>query len=346
MRVNNANILKNIYKICSQNGYQGTFEEFQNELENTLKSKKFQNKISDHELAMVSAGVSDNQKRLLSVALSLFSITHQMIPLIAAYTDSKSESESPETHIIFKNKILMGIDVLKRHKTETIVGSVLIGASGALTLLGIYKRIAKSDLEKNVFLEKTFGGDAIKHISSATYMDTQGEDMWCQFYAFQGMMKKNFGIKCRIADLYDQAFPNTKQDKRQYMGTDAERKEFIKNIKKKYNIGNELYFKCMYYNDINKEGLKDEFINAYKKCGAICINICLADNGNYEHALLLTDINQEKMEITIETWGKSITLDLNKMIKKYYESFYGRRASLCVSSAYSDGYIRIYGFKK
>ena len=304
----NSNSLKDIYELCAQNGYDCDFEQFKIDLTNALNSNDLPIKMSNRELETVSAGISNNQKKLMAGALSLILITN---PATAHCNDSIKKSEAPSRgiNLDIKNKIIGGINTLKKYKKEAIVCGIILGAGIIIpiSLLGKYNYVVKSKLEM------IFGKDTIKYVSNAKYMDEQKEEMWCQFYAFQGMLKKCFNIKCKVTELYDIAFLNEQsvsqriRDTHRFMETNDVRRNFIEKMKT-----------------------------------ALCINCCVF--GGYEHALLITDINENKNEITIETWGKSITFKLDDMVTKYIEALRLYNSNFSAKGAFRDGKLKIYGF--
>lgn len=339
----NSNSLKDIYELCAQNGYDCDFEQFKIDLTNALNSNDLPIKMSNRELETVSAGISNNQKKLMAGALSLILITN---PATAHCNDSIKKSEAPSRgiNLDIKNKIIGGINTLKKYKKEAIVCGIILGAGIIIpiSLLGKYNYVVKSKLEM------IFGKDTIKYVSNAKYMDEQKEEMWCQFYAFQGMLKKCFNIKCKVTELYDIAFLNEQsvsqriRDTHRFMETNDVRMDFIEKMKTKYNIKNMPYIYIKNVNEIDKNELIRIFVDAYKKCYALCINCCVF--GGYEHALLITDINENKNEITIETWGKSITFKLDDMVTKYIKALQSYNSNFSAKGVFRDGKLKIYGF--
>ena len=191
-----------------------------------------------------------------------------------------------------------------------------------------------------------------KKVSWAKYMDKQprGENYWCQFYAFQGILNKEFNIKCKVTDLYDIAFPNESdhRDEKKFMLTEDVRKDVINKIIAKYGITRKPYVvvKDMAKdhkdkdNFINQQDVKRELSDAYIKCGSLCINT----NYYSEHAILVTGLNRLSNEITIETYGMRYVCDLDVFVAKlaYNEYNYSKKPGDCLH----DGKLRIYGFEK
>ena len=124
------------------------------------------------------------------------------------------------------------------------------------------------------------------------------------------------------------------------MKTDEERMSFANRIIKEYKL-NGVRIECfkdeLYY--MTTEKLIKKFSEMYSKDGALCFNSNVF-NGS-EHAMLLTDINTEKNKVTIETWGYSITFNLQKVAERYLESL--KKPNMESPYPY-DGTLRIYGF--
>ena len=205
----------------------------------------------------------------------------------------------------------------------------------------------------NAIYGKPWGsGETAKSASWAKYMDVQpsGANYWCQFFAFQGILNKEFNIKCKVPDLYDIAFPDdSDRDEKKFMLDESKRKEFMDKIIDKYQIQRKPYvvIKDMdpKHKDSpnyieNKQKIKEQLIEAYEKCGSLCIN------ANYysEHAVFVSDLNEEKNEITIETYGYSYVCDLDLFINNlvYNEYNYSEKLGDCLH----DAKLRIYGFEK
>lgn len=144
-----------------------------------------------------------NMKKISSV-LSLFVIVQPMIQNNLIFAKEVHNSEISENKVknldeknVGKKSESKKAEIKKKNykKIATIatLSTLLLGGAAieeTIAGMNLYWQIQALKFEKGI-AEKA---------CPAKYMDTQSNDVWCQFYAFQGLLNKELGIKPKVTD--------------------------------------------------------------------------------------------------------------------------------------------------
>lgn len=272
---------------------------------------------------------------------------------VKSKSDDKKETLNPnEGEKDVDKKDGKKADIKKRNGAKTaaivslatlLLGGLAVGGTLAGRELYLHRALCEMNWQYGRIDSCTF----------AKYMDTQHEQRWCQLYAFQGILNKEFGIKPKIKDLYELAFPGDKSyDEKKFMQDEDARKQFFERTINKYGISAKPYIK-LYDMKIklteplgekcHKTVKIDELLeNAMQKCGSVCINI----NGTNEHAVLMTELcgNDGGQMVTFESYGVSYKMPLGEFVDRVL--FNSENKSKTPGDCKHDGILRIYGFEK